>query len=1144
MPERDSMKPGEAWSPVALPEGLPGPMGVLICLDFLFRESERTRALVAEQLKKCRFLAIPSLTPHHTLPEFAGKAWEEARRYGRPVLYCDSAEGGGTSLYVDEGSPADLRQFRCLEPGDEGVIVADVNLGHGRPGSSTRYDAPRAILPVAEATLVYQAQPAGQAYAGWLAQAALLLASEDEDEALEALEALVEHVEQGRDVLLNAGALSGARARDRRLRRLADSLDKVTSLEDLRRFTREVVLPPDVLPLEALRGAMARGAANAVFDWLGSRDAGAVGFLEVEARLRKTAEAGRREHAWATGVQSVLDAVASAVQGAPEVRESQATAPVPEVRVVLPSGMDPAALGVRRHAGWVLSFKAKPGDFRAYGDESREMLRAGARLRKGDVGEKGEGPRFAQVWLDSAEELFSLAIAEGAERVATVAAWEEELPDRAMLIIVVERAGAWTLWSDGDADWWGPEREHSKKNLLAAFRESGLDGAELVLIPFEAQWDRLFALLPRFGGRAARARVEALREGRLREVQQKFVEPDAIVDDSARMPVLDALDAWLESVAQTALVLGEFGSGKSTALAEWAHVHWAREGERPRLLLVSLAGASTSRDVESLLLEAAALEETPAHRAALRVLVRRGFLVPCFDGFDEMATRLDASELAGRLSELLSVAGRQGKVLVSSRTHYFSNHEQLRTAVTEALTRTLGQSVGFQRIELQPLTDEQVKRLVREILPEQGQADRALDRIARTYDLQDLVHRPLLLGMVLKTLDQLAPGSRVGRADLYEAYLARWLEQTRSADPDVFTDDQKIAFAESLAEGLWSSGRPDCTWQELQKSVRARLVQLLPDSMPVGAAHLEIQGGAFFVHEGEDRYRFAHKSFLEYFLARALVHTLPERPLDALRTRSLTPEVAAFVGEILRREGEPRSTEAVRAVQRFLTEARSMAPDKEAAANAVRLLLGLARWAGDGEGWFPERADLRGVVLVGEDLRGARFVGANLTGAELSASDLSEADFSDACLDKARLAGARLFKTRLERVQAREADFTLAEADQAFLSGADLREARLRQSTWVRCQWREARLDGAEISAWLAPASEPAWPQALSITRGKLGVALATGHAGGVNAVAWDGEGRRLASGGNDGTVRVWEAGSGRELARLEGHGGGVRAVA
>ncbi len=51
------------------------------------------------------------------------------------------------------------------------------------------------------------------------------------------------------------------------------------------------------------------------------------------------------------------------------------------------------------------------------------------------------------------------------------------------------------------------------------------------------------------------------------------------------------------------------------------------------------------------------------------------------------------------------------------------------------------------------------------------------------------------------------------------------------------------------------------------------------------------------------------------------------------------------------------------------------------------------------------------------------------------------------------------------------------------------------------------------------------------------------GHAGPVRAVAVSADGRVI-SGGEDGTVRVWEPDSGRELHRLEGHAGPVRAVA
>jgi GTPase SAR1 family protein len=56
-------------------------------------------------------------------------------------------------------------------------------------------------------------------------------------------------------------------------------------------------------------------------------------------------------------------------------------------------------------------------------------------------------------------------------------------------------------------------------------------------------------------------------------------------------------------------------------------------------------------------------------------------------------------------------------------------------------------------------------------------------------------------------------------------------------------------------------------------------------------------------------------------------------------------------------------------------------------------------------------------------------------------------------------------------------------------------------------------------------------------------LAVLEGHKGWVLSVGWSPDGARLLSGGEDGTVRLWEAASGRELAVLEGHTGSVRSV-
>jgi WD40 repeat protein len=60
---------------------------------------------------------------------------------------------------------------------------------------------------------------------------------------------------------------------------------------------------------------------------------------------------------------------------------------------------------------------------------------------------------------------------------------------------------------------------------------------------------------------------------------------------------------------------------------------------------------------------------------------------------------------------------------------------------------------------------------------------------------------------------------------------------------------------------------------------------------------------------------------------------------------------------------------------------------------------------------------------------------------------------------------------------------------------------------------------------------------------GRLLAAL-QGHTGGVRCVALSGDGSLVASGGVDGTARLWEVGSGRPLATLQAHTGTVWGVA
>ena len=81
-------------------------------------------------------------------------------------------------------------------------------------------------------------------------------------------------------------------------------------------------------------------------------------------------------------------------------------------------------------------------------------------------------------------------------------------------------------------------------------------------------------------------------------------------------------------------------------------------------------------------------------------------------------------------------------------------------------------------------------------------------------------------------------------------------------------------------------------------------------------------------------------------------------------------------------------------------------------------------------------------------------------------------------------------------------------------------------------------VDRAATGPWLRPLIP-------TLTPPGVGDAMAlAGHTGWVYAVAVTPDGRHVVSGGDDGTVRVWELATGAETTRFDGHTGRVRAVA
>ncbi|MEZ4449539.1 MAG: NACHT domain-containing protein, partial [Nannocystaceae bacterium] len=882
-PERGSLRLGDRWRPIDLPEetGVPGPLGALVCLDFLVRESDAHRRLVAPHLEGSTLLAVPSLTPDFTLPEFAAKLREEARRYKRPVAYANLAREGGTTVAADDtiGAPFPFGAGE-LPAGDEGVIVVDVDLRPGRRGRSRAYAEAPIVTPFAEASLVYRTHPHGDAFAAWIETLHQAIAALPADDDGSALVELLGTVDERRQFLLDAGAIPGASARGRRIAALLDRLGSIHSAEELARYTREVIVPPEILPFEHVREAMALGAHEEVHGWVTApeRDVG-VEVMEIAHRLKAGGKPMRmpQEGMWTEAGRRGIEAVRRAVAGE-RPAESGANAPSMPTHSSADEASPPGGPPPESRDFEIDGLHVH---LRRDGREVHEFQRA--RSRDGI---------WPEIQILEADELRAWLVDEGVTDVRLVGVTDAQGRRRSGLYVLGRRPdkGDFRLWRVATAE---PVMTGKRLRLLLTRLGIEVPGAE---------GRHLDVLRARLSGLVDRLRDRVLddlgarRAEKLDDVEQHYEPPDVTIGGSgAPTPALGALDAWIDDDAgSTALLLGEFGAGKSTLLTEWAQRRWkAGAGRLP--VLVPLLEARVDEAPTQLLLRALGREDTEVECARLSLLLRHRRLVPCFDGVDEVATRIDESALRARLRVLSDCTGPMGQVLISARDHTFGSDGELARALP-----------GARRFTLAPLSEDKVSHLIGEIRG--ADADAILRRLAGTYDLADLVRRPLLLGMVLKSLDELDPAARVGTADVYNAYIAHWLRQSHVGAAEALGDDAKIVYAEELAAELWRSGAPSCSIQQL----RARVLEVLRDQLiEDGAidsvsAYYEIQTGAFFVRESDNSFRFAHRSFLEFFLARGLVRHLESEPGRRLATRPLTREVLLFVDQLLRREyGDP-----------------------------------------------------------------------------------------------------------------------------------------------------------------------------------------------------------------------------------------------
>jgi formylglycine-generating enzyme required for sulfatase activity len=343
--------------------------------------------------------------------------------------------------------------------------------------------------------------------------------------------------------------------------------------------------------------------------------------------------------------------------------------------------------------------------------------------------------------------------------------------------------------------------------------------------------------------------------------------------------LFQAIDRFLEDPDVNHLtILGDFGTGKSCCAMELTVRLLERGGPRTPLFF-SLRDYQHVETLQSIVTKG--LTEKYGilnfnYPAFLR-LMEEGRLLLIFDAFDELATLSERWATVASLRRLNEAVRGRSKVILTCRTHYFTTQAAEREGIAGSMPRggELFAEVEGRRnysiVYLLPFSQEQIREFVHRHHPDS--ADAVMEQIGRLRLAEDLATRPVLLEMILKTLPRLLKeAGPLNLATLYETFTRLWLDDV--AKGDALTPQDKLRFSQALAIKLNQDDLPRIHYSALEEYVGDFFQKLLRSPADRFRFDQEIRVCDFLNRDAEGYYQFAHKSFMEFFVAQEVAAAL------------------------------------------------------------------------------------------------------------------------------------------------------------------------------------------------------------------------------------------------------------------------------
>lgn len=471
-------------------------------------------------------------------------------------------------------------------------------------------------------------------------------------------------------------------------------------------------------------------------------------------------------------------------------------------------------------------------------------------------------------------------------------------------------------------------------------------------------------------------------------------------DRAESIPVIDAyIHSWLQGKGPAAqlAIFGQFGSGKSSLCQKLSHdlaVTYLKDAPAGRIpILLNLREFIGKLDIEAYITSFLDREcKVSNPRIDLfRAMNDAGMFLLIFDGFDEMAVKVDADTLESNLMEIEKLAAApNSKVILTSRPEYFISTREEREALTPMSNPFLAREANYIPLKILSWDTTKVEAFLKKRVPLiKGVAQDWTyyrDKIKGIGGLSDLSKRPVLLEMIVKTLPRLiASGEAINLPSLYKNYILGEMKRQKVLKKRAFllSDDDRLAILQRIAIDIYINPTPSIAYSDalslIEKIIKPPKHELEPLTR-------DLLTNSFLIRRG-DEYIFSHKSILEYLVATKLNDEISSNTPELFSRLEFQWEIYNFLREL-----RPNKETLFAWIQYTKNIRHSTGP--LIGGNAASLLCLISR--GYLAGKDLSGTDLREGLFRWADLRGTNFKGANVRRAQFADAKFFKEDFSPA----------------------------------------------------------------------------------------------------------------------------------------------------